>query len=247
MLQASIRRTSKIKRNMTAQARERLIFNGNETSMAAEPLNQYLQNKDDKIFISPSTACWRGYYGHWEIKDSKLYLIGLKAYIEGYKEVGLDYLFPGQKEVFANWFSGEVRIPQGEMLEYVHMGYASMYDSDLLLVFENGKLVNQYEIDNKEEFQNRPKKREIEERERPTKEAKKKKEERIIVFSAITILVLIFIGICIGIFYLIKWGTVFGYLISTILASGIIFLFFLAVKIRIKNKRKVAEIKKWGL
>ena len=232
---------------MTAQAHERLIFNGNETSMAAEPLNQYLQNRNDIKFISPSTACWRGYHGQWEIKDSKLYLIGLKAYIEGYREVGLNYLFPEQKQVFANWFNGEIRIPQGEMLEYVHMGYASLYDSDLFLVIENGILVNQYEVDNEAEYQNRLKKREQEERERPVKEAKKKKEERMIAFLAITILVLVFIGICVGRFYLIKWDTILGYIISAILVSGVIFLFFLAIRNRIKNKRETAEMKEWGL
>lgn len=232
---------------MTAQAHERLIFKGNETSMAAEPLNQYLQNINDIKFVSPSTACWRGYYGQWEIKDSKLYLIGLKAYIEGYREVGINYLFPGQKEVFANWFNGEIRIPQGEMLEYVHMGYASMYESDLFLVFEKGILVNQYHVDNEAEYQNRIKKREQEERERPAKEAKKKKEERKIAFLAITILALVFIGICVGIFYLIRWGTILGYVISAVLVSGVIFLFLLAIKNRIKNKRQAAEMKKWGL
>jgi hypothetical protein len=225
---------------MTAQAHERLIFKGNETSMAVEPLNQYLQNRNDIKFISHSTACWRGYYGQWEIKDNKLYLIGLKAYIEGYREVGLNYLFPGQKQVFANWFNGEIRIPQGEMLEYVHMGYASLYDSDLFLVIENGILVNQYEVDNEAEYQERLKQREQEKRERPAKEAKKKKEERMIAFIAITILALVFIGICAGIFYLIKWGTILGYLISAILVSGVIFLFFLAIRNRIKNKSNTA-------
>lgn len=232
---------------MTAQAHERLIFKGDEISMAAEPLNQYLQNRNDIKFTSPSTACWRGYYGQWEIKDNKLFLIELKAYVEEYREVGLNYLFPGQKEVFANWFNGEIRIPQGEMLEYVHMGYASMYESDLFLVFENGILVNQYEVDNEEEYQNRLKQREQEERERPAKEAKKKKEEIIIAFIAISILALVFIGICIGIYYLIKWDTVLGYVISAILAVGVIFLFFLAIKNRIKNRRKAAKLKEWGL
>ncbi|GHU90915.1 hypothetical protein FACS1894155_09900 [Bacteroidia bacterium] len=199
-----------------------------------------LQNRNDIKFISPSTACWRGYYGQWEIKDNKLYLIVLKAYIEGYRKVGLNYLFPGQKQVFANWFNGEIRIPQGEMLEYVHMGYASLYDSDLFLVIENGILANQYEVDNEAEYQERLKQREQEKRERPAKEAKKKKEERMIAFIAITILALVFIGICVGIFYLIKWGTILGYLISAILVSGVIFLFFLAIRNRIKNKSNTA-------
>ncbi len=232
---------------MTAQARERLIFKGNEISMAAEPLSQYLQNINDIKFVSPSTSCWRGYFGKWEIKDSKLYLIGLKAYIEGYREVGINYLFPEQKEVFANWFNGEIRIPQGEMLEYVHMGYASMYESDLFLIFEKGILVNQYEVDNVAEYQNSLKQREQEERERPAKEAKKKKEERKIAFLARTILALVFIGFCLGIFYLIRWGTILGYVISAVLVSVVIYLFLIAIKKIIKYKRQEAKMKEWGL
>ena len=278
---------------MTAQAGERLIFKGEETWMAAEPLNQYLQNVNDIKFVSPSTACWRGYYGQWEIKDDKLYIVELKAYLEGYREVGLDYLFPRQNEVFANWFSGEIRMPQGEMLDYVHMGYASLYERDLILVFENGLLTNEYVIDNKEEYQDRIEKREKQKIEQSEKEAKKEKKDKIttavaavcfslssivicvgvynllkqdttltylfsgiiiipllliiggiifftvnkgknrlkedkaIAFVGINFLVLVFICICIGVFYLIKWGTVFGYVISVMLVSGIIFLFSL--------------------
>ena len=137
---------------MTAQAGERLLYNGKVVIMASEPLNQYLIKRNDISFVSMSTACWRGYHGEWEIKDNKLYLIGLKAYLERFKEVGLDYLFPGHDKVFADWFSGHIRIPQGEMLYYIHMGYASLYERDLFLVFENGILVDQHEIDNEEKY-----------------------------------------------------------------------------------------------
>lgn len=95
------------------------------------------------------------------------------------------------------------------MLEYVHMGYASLYDSDLFLVIENGILVNQYEVDNEAEYQNRLKRQQEEER-WPAKETqKRKRRRRMIAFLAITILVIVFIGICVGIFYLIKWDYVY--------------------------------------
>lgn len=287
---------------MTAQAGERLLYKGEETWMAAEPLNQYLQNRNDIKFVSPSTACWRGYYGQWEIKDRKLYLIELKAYLEGYREVGLDYLFPGQNTAFANWFSGKIRIPQGEMLDYVHMGYASLYERDLILVFENGLLTNEYIIDNEEEYQNRIEKREKEKIEQIEKDAKKKKKDKIttaivavsltlaligicvgvynllqenttltylfsviivipllliisgvifliankgknrtkedkaVAFVGINFLVLVFIGICIGLFYLIKWGTLLAYFISAIVIITMLYLIFLVVKNQLKKK-----------
>jgi len=133
---------------MTAQIGEILIFKGKQMRMATEPLMQYLQNKKEIKFISHSTACWRGYCGQWEIIDNKLYLTELTGYSPDNKEVDLNYLFPDKKQVFADWFSGEIRIPQGEILEYVHLGYASLYEKDLFLVFENGILLREYEVDN---------------------------------------------------------------------------------------------------
>lgn len=44
---------------------------------------------------------------------------------------------------------GEIRIRQGEMLEYVHMGYESVFEKDLYLKFENGVLVDERVVDNR--------------------------------------------------------------------------------------------------
>ena len=138
---------------MTAQIREKLRYNGKIYHLAVEPLHTYL--KEHKIkFVSSSTVCWRGYVGSWLIEDDYLYLVDLKAYIPsdnsrwGGEEVGLDYLFPGQDKVLADWFSGEIRIPHGEMIRYVHMGYASIYEKELFLRFVKGKYVSCREIDN---------------------------------------------------------------------------------------------------
>lgn len=141
---------------MTAQAREKLIYNGQEYHLATEPLRPYLE-KNKIEFEAPSTACWRGYYGSWSIEDDKLYLTELTAYakIETNErrffngvEVGLEYLFPNQDKVFAEWFSGELRIPYGEMIRYVHMGYESIYEKELFIKIESGNVVGSSEIDN---------------------------------------------------------------------------------------------------
>ena len=135
---------------MTSQIRENLFYKGEEKSMASEPLNDYLRNRIDIKFIKHSSACWRGYYGEWEITDNKLYLIGLVAYIEEYKEVDLNYLFPGQNKVFADWYSGEICIPQGKMVKYVHLGYHSEFEKYLILKFDKGVLSEEKLIDHKE-------------------------------------------------------------------------------------------------
>lgn len=132
---------------MTAQSGEKLIYNDEEFFIASEPLNEYLYTKGIR-FSKRSTCCWRGYIGKWEIKDKKLYLSDLTAWTDG-KEVGVDYLFPGQKEVFAEWFSGEIRIPQGNLLLYVHVDYDSIYEEDLFLTFEKGCLTGSKIEDNR--------------------------------------------------------------------------------------------------
>lgn len=118
--------------------------------MAAEPLGKYLAKRKDLYFYSESTACGRGFMGDWAVKGDKLYLINLKANLNFETKVGVDYLFPGQKEIFAEWFTGEIRIPTGKMLRYAYMGYASVYEKDIFLKFEKGKLVDERIVDNRE-------------------------------------------------------------------------------------------------
>lgn len=133
---------------MTAQSREILTYNGKKTGIAIEPLKLYLE-KNSIRFLPASSACWRGYQGFWEVKDGKLYLTRLIANIEEYKEVGLDYLFPGQDEAFAQWFTGEIRIPKGKKLESEDSEYISIYEKELVLKFADGELVDEKIIDNK--------------------------------------------------------------------------------------------------
>lgn len=137
---------------MTAQAEEILIYKGQEVLMDSLPLSDYLETREDLKFIADSSLCWRGYYGKWEILNDKLYLIEIQAFIGDYKEVDLNYLFPNQEKVFANWFTGEIRIPLGQMLEHVNQGFDSVYEKDLLLFFIEGILIDEKEVDNYNDY-----------------------------------------------------------------------------------------------
>lgn len=136
---------------MTAQAGDTLIFEGESYTIASEPLYDYLEQKGIE-FISMSTACWRGYLATWEIKKDKLFLTELEAYVGNYSKVELSYLFPGKKEVFAEWFSGEIIVQHGKMLQYFHAGYESIYEKEMYLIFENGVLSDRREAYNSEEL-----------------------------------------------------------------------------------------------
>lgn len=120
---------------MTAQIGEKLHYEGHYVTMCTEPLNDYFFFAGiESKFKSNCTALWRGYVGLWEIKDGRLYLIGLRGTMEDGTEASLETIFPIFPErVFAHWYSGIIRVPQGKRLEYVHMGYGSTYEEDLLI------------------------------------------------------------------------------------------------------------------
>lgn len=139
---------------MTAQTTEILIYKGKKYGMATEPLEPYIRKNNIKFNTScVLSCCWRGYVGTWSIEGNRLYLISLDTDDNG-KKVGLEYLFPNQEKVFADWFTGILRVPYGKLLEYVHQGYASLYEKELFLEISKGVLVNERKIDNTLDYDN---------------------------------------------------------------------------------------------
>ncbi len=135
---------------MTAQIHEILILDGEETTMAfCPPLpaahprifepspGEVVGDGSDSILCS--TACWRGYQGTWEIRDGRFYLVGLRGRFQ---------LREGDP-ILADWFSGVLRVSQGEMLEYVHMGFGSVHERELHIKIERGVVVKRRMVDNR--------------------------------------------------------------------------------------------------
>jgi hypothetical protein len=131
---------------MTAQIGERLIYDGREVSMCSEPLGDYFAfGGRNPEFESNCTALWRGYVGTWEIVGDRLYIVSLNGSLKDGTEATLETVFPGYPDrVFAHWYSGTLRIPEGKQLEYVHMGYASTYERDRFLKIEKGVVVGSH-------------------------------------------------------------------------------------------------------
>jgi hypothetical protein len=136
---------------MTAQAAEILIHKGEKLSLCTNPLGSYLQSAASPVkFRATSTALWRGYVGTWAIEGGRLYLVKLRGYIDHgdfdgpIEEVGLSHLFPDYPDgVFAHWYTGELRCPMGELLNYVHGGYGSTYEQDLFIEIEKGVVLSE--------------------------------------------------------------------------------------------------------
>ena len=90
----------------------------------------------------------RGYIGTWKIRNKKLYLISLLGFVDNNEKVDLNYLFPNKIEVFAGWYSGDIRIPEGELLKKINLGYASVFEKDRILSFKEGILISETVKDN---------------------------------------------------------------------------------------------------
>ena len=103
----------------TSQIPERVTFMGHEYSL----MKHHAQLKRMiPVFplpvsepLSPgkytSTACWRGYIGHWAIKDSKLYLLKLQRSLQKEEEIALSVIRPEWKSpVLADWVNGEFEL-----------------------------------------------------------------------------------------------------------------------------------------
>jgi hypothetical protein len=123
---------------MTAQIGEILNLNGKKCSIAGTPMipenSDFIEKvditQDEKYLrsIISSTACWRRYLGTWEIKDNKLYHIDVEGALNK----------KNKEPVFADWYSGTIRIPQGELLKYIHMGFLSIFEEEIQITIENG-------------------------------------------------------------------------------------------------------------
>ncbi|TXL70855.1 hypothetical protein FHP25_32560 [Vineibacter terrae] len=126
---------------MTAQVPETLLYNGESLAMCVEPLEVWfkLVGQDESPFEAMSSANWRGYIGTWEIKDSRLYLVGLRGTLKNGEDGSIETFFPGfQDRAFAHWFSGRIRAPRGKLLKYVHTAYASQYEQDVVFHVDRG-------------------------------------------------------------------------------------------------------------
>jgi hypothetical protein len=55
-------------------------------------------------------------------------------------ELSLKSLFHTEEKVFASWFSGKLYVPYGMMLQYVHMGYESVYEKEMIFTITEGRV-----------------------------------------------------------------------------------------------------------
>jgi hypothetical protein len=147
----------------TAQAPDVLLYDNKVYDLYANPLETFYKDEASRprFQVQPGTISsgnWRGYVAIWEIEGDTLFLKGIDSWVcdptssdESCRKADLKELF-GQQfragKVEATWFSGELRIPDGKMLQYVHMGYGTIYERDIILTLQSGKVTKRNVIDN---------------------------------------------------------------------------------------------------
>jgi hypothetical protein len=132
---------------MTAQIEEILLYENKKHCTHFDGIYSFLKkNKGLEEPFSESSNCYRGYEGQWELKDKKLYLKKLKVYLKSGKTADMSLYFPGSKEVFAAWFSGEIDLPAGKETMYSH-STGPMYERYHVLKFKKGVLTKKFEKD----------------------------------------------------------------------------------------------------
>ncbi len=131
----------------TSQFPDLIYLDGQKHSLFSNPLEQYYGPGNPRPqFRAPNTATWRGYIATWEIDSGVLYLKAIRAWTNR-GEVGLETLFPGHLgRMPATWFSGKLRVPQGKIIK-PGVGYRAVYEKDLMITVEQGRVVRQEIID----------------------------------------------------------------------------------------------------
>lgn len=134
----------------TAQVPDLLIVDGKEFALNTNPLESQLEQKQWKPpeEAMVSTANWRGYVATWEVKEDKLFLKEVTILVsdpksdEKYRRKAITSdLYPGVPEVHAAWYTGALVVPDGKIIEYVHMGYGSSFDHYQIFRVRAGQVI----------------------------------------------------------------------------------------------------------
>jgi hypothetical protein len=132
----------------TAQYGDLLIIKKDTFEIFSNPLEGYFDKKGNRTINGEEiqgscTALWRGYVATWQLKNDSLFLVRIQTDYCGDHPVDLDVKKEfGTNKVFANWVNHTIIQTKGELIQYVHMGYMSIYEQEVYYNFEQGKIKN---------------------------------------------------------------------------------------------------------
>lgn len=148
----------------TGQIPDYLIMGQDTLKIHSNPLEKYFEKNPipEKLITMRSSGNWRGYIAYFKFVDNQLVVENI--YKEEYKisENGKHdfFLTSIYKEIFGSsayfncsFYSGLLICPYGKLVEYVHMGYSSLYENYKIFEVGSGKIIKSQNFTG-EEFQN---------------------------------------------------------------------------------------------
>jgi len=133
----------------TGQAPDYLIIDKDTLFIQSNPLEEYFKDHPipDNLITNLSSANWRGYVAYFKFVAGKLVVENI--YKKDFKENSdgkTEYvrtsiykdLFGTNTNFPCDFYSGLLICPSGDLIEYVHMGYSSVYQNYNLIEIKNG-------------------------------------------------------------------------------------------------------------
>jgi hypothetical protein len=143
----------------TLQRPEVLRYNDKEYLLFSTPLESLFIERSNRpsfktafgLTIGNSSSNERGYVATWEIVAGKLYLDSIDAWLCWHERLHRlvspcrryepeDFLIRIEKQHprFASWYHGTLQSPLGKRLGYIHLGFGSIYEQEMLFEVKNG-------------------------------------------------------------------------------------------------------------
>jgi hypothetical protein len=125
-----------------AEVKNKILYNNKVFDLCCNLL--------EPIYFKTGNSDWCDYGSVWEIKGNTLYLLGIyNDPSAGYKKADMKELF-GDKyvngKVKAEWFTGELRIPDGIIFQ--QFDHSCIFERDIAISVENGEITKSIVFDN---------------------------------------------------------------------------------------------------
>ncbi len=143
---------------MAAQLPDLITLHAEVMDLYSNPLEGYWEKRNKrKPEFQSVDSCKRGYVASWKISGSQLLLTDIQgeymknSFLFGKKKspLTLQVIFPkaAKQGVLANWFSGKLRIPSGQMTQYEHHDYNSRFEKEIIITIEKGIVLKMVTLD----------------------------------------------------------------------------------------------------
>lgn len=145
----------------TAQGPDYLIIERDTLKLHCNPLETYFEKNPlpENTITTISTGLWRGYIAYFKLLNNKLIVENVYK-LDYYKDSQgnshekltsiYDIAFKKIKDFECDFYNGVLICPQGKTLDYVHMGYSSVYENYILFEVKNGEIIKEVKLSNKE-------------------------------------------------------------------------------------------------